>query len=303
MSVALVEPVPIELPALARPAGFDWKRWASRGFSVALLAVVLVQLAGTSPAALRAALPATPWFWIAFAALYLALPVADWIIFRRLWRLPFDGFAILLRKRISNELLLDYTGEVQFYLWARERARLVTAPFGAIKDVNILSAGAANVLTLALMMLAWPFIEQFGGGRYVGPAYLSIAAMIALSLLAFAFRRRIFTLATPDLLWISGIHLSRLMVTTGLVALVWHLALPGAPLVLWLMLATLRLVVGRLPLLPSKELLFAAIAIFLIGRDGEVAALIALTAALTTAVHVLLGGLLAVADLVERRAK
>lgn len=301
-SVRIDMPARIELPALVEP-GIDWRRWASRGFSAVLLGVVIAQLAATDPQALRAALPATPWFWLAFAALYFALPIADWIIFRKLWRLPVAGFPMLLRKRISNELLLAYAGEVQFYLWARERAKLVAAPFGAIKDVNILSAGAANVLTLALMAVAWPFLAGFGAGKYAVPAYLSVAAMLALSLLVFAFRKRIFTLATKDLLWIAGVHFARLIVTTALVALVWHLALPGAPIGLWLMLATLRLVVGRLPLLPSKELLFATIAIFLIGQGSAVAALLALTAALTTAVHVLLGGLLAVADLIERRAQ
>ena len=51
--------------------------------------------------------------------------------YRKLWGLPFSGIAALLRKMVSNELLLGYLGEVQFYAWARSRLNMATAPFGA----------------------------------------------------------------------------------------------------------------------------------------------------------------------------
>lgn len=45
------------------------------------------------------------------------------------------GIGALLRKLVSNELLLGYLGEAQFYAWARSRTNMTTAPFGAIKDI------------------------------------------------------------------------------------------------------------------------------------------------------------------------
>jgi hypothetical protein len=65
--------------------------------------------------------------------------------------------AALHKKRISNEVLLGYSGEAYFYAWARQRTQMVAAPFGAVKDVTILSAIAGNAITLIMMIAALPF--------------------------------------------------------------------------------------------------------------------------------------------------
>ena len=50
-----------------------------------------------------------------------------------------------LKKLIGNELLLGYVGEVYFYDWARRHVKMEGSPFGAVKDVAILSALAGNL--------------------------------------------------------------------------------------------------------------------------------------------------------------
>ncbi len=60
------------------------------------------------------------------------------------------------KKRISNDVVMGYSGEAYFYAWARQRAQLVAAPFGAVKDVSILSAIAGNAVTLAMIAIALP---------------------------------------------------------------------------------------------------------------------------------------------------
>ena len=55
---------------------------------------------------------------------------------------------------------------------------------------------------------------------------------------------------------------------------------------MWLFLAAARLLVSRLPLVPNKDLLFANVAILLIGQDDALSELVAFTAALTLATHV-----------------
>jgi hypothetical protein len=87
-------------------------------------------------------------------------PVSEWVIYRHLWRIPFSGLGALLRKLVSNELLLGYLGEVQFYAWARARLNMVAAPFGAIKDVTILSALTGNIVTLVMLAGAWRLISS-----------------------------------------------------------------------------------------------------------------------------------------------
>ena len=123
-------------------------RWIGPAVSVLILLAVIFQLRQLDFRHLLGLLPFSPPFWIAFAAYYFAGPFSEWVIFRRLWSLPVGGFTALLRKLVSNEILLGYLGEVYFYAWARRHAQITTAPFGAIKDVTILSAVSYTHLTL-----------------------------------------------------------------------------------------------------------------------------------------------------------
>lgn len=289
----------IGLPALAiRPA--NWQRWLSIALSAALLAATLARLGHLGLAGIRAALPSAPLFWLALAGYYLALPVSEWAIFRSLWKLPAAGLAALLRKLVSNELLLGYSGELSFYAWARRRADLTASPFGAIKDVSILSALAGNVVTLAMLCLAWPFRAMLGLGQVPGSVAASLGVLLAVSAALLLAGRHIFSLPAADLRRILAIHVARIVAMLLLSGVLWHAALPGEPLTLWLLLAALQMIVTRLPFVPNKDLVFATCAAALLGAQPHVAALLALVAALVTCAHVVTGALLATADLIER---
>jgi len=71
----------------------------------------------------------------------------------------------------------------------------------------------------------------------------------------------------------------------------------------WLFLATLRMLVSRLPLVPNKDLLFAGVAVVALGHERDIGELMALMAALILTSHVLLGTALAVRDLVIGEAR
>lgn len=275
--------------------------WLSRGFALALIAAIILQAMQLDARAVAAAAPDNAAFWFAFAGLYLALPIADWIIFRGLWRLPPSGIVAILRKRIANELLFDYSGEAWFYFWARQRTALAEGAFGAIKDVNLLSALASNVWTLVLLVLAFPFIADLANGDYVVPALLSAGIAVALSLALLLFRRRLLTLPLPVCARILAIHIVRILITTSLLGLVWHLALPDVPVGIWLALAALRLLVMRLPLLPAKDLLFTSIIMLFLGSDAAISALLALTAGLSLVTHLILGSGLSLGAVFEAR--
>lgn len=277
----------------------NWQRWLSIAISGALLVAIVLHLDRLGSARLRAAIPVAPGFWLAFAAYYLALPTSEWIIFRRLWKLPAAGFAALLRKLVSNEVLMGYSGELAFYSWARRRSGLTSAPFGAIKDVSVLSALAGNLVTLAMMAAAWPLLGALNMGLAPREIAFSMAVMIALSVLVALFNRRIFSLPARDLRFIFGIHILRLAATTTLAGLMWHFALPGVGISLWVLLAAMHLLVTRLPFVPNKDLVFAGVALFVIGHDRQVVELIALIATMILAAHVAIGTVLAISDLVD----
>ncbi len=203
----------------------------------------------------------------------------------------------LLRKRISNEIVLGYSGELYFYSWARRHAHLVAAPFGAIKDVSILSAQVGNLVTLAMLVLAWPSFGLLGLGAHGREFLYSCAAIVAMSLPVMLFRRHLFTLPGAELRRIAAVHLVRIVAALLFTAIAWHEAAPEAALTWWVVLAALRQLLSRLPLLPNKDIAFAAVAVLLIGSHVDLAAMIAMTASVILCVHVVLGAALAATDL------
>lgn len=249
-----------------------------------------------------ALLPRTPLFWAVFIVFYLQAPVLEWVIFHKLWNIPFgSGVAALVRKLVSNELVLGYLGEAQFYAWARARGTIAAAPFGAVKDVAILSALTGNAVTLIMLVFAWPLIASGQLGLPTREVFLSLGVVLLTSCAILLFRKKLFSLDRRDLWFITAVHIVRTILFILLSALLWHLILRQVSLGLWLVLATLRMLVSRLPLLPNKDIVFAGIAVFLLGHDLEIAALMTLMAGITLASHVVAGVVSGLAGLVESR--
>jgi len=280
-----------------------WASAMSLGSTFLMLAAVAYALRSIDPTHLLAMVPARPAFWLTFAASYLCVPAAEWVIYRRLWKLPAGCIAPLLRKLVCNELLLGYLGEAYLYGWARRHVDPASAPFGAIKDVAILSAIAGNGVALAMLALVWPFVEASQLGLDSRTVTWSLALVLASSIAIMLLRRRVFTLDRSDLLFIFGMHLVRIFASMGLTALLWHLVLPGVHLQWWLFLATLRMLISRLPLIPNKDVVFAGVAVFTLGHEAQIAELMAMLASLVVLTHVAVGVGLVVRDLLVREQR
>jgi hypothetical protein len=256
------------------------------------------ELATIDLARIRVLLPESAGFWLLFALCYLAGPFADWLIFRRVWRLPLRGMVALLRKTISNEVLLGYSGELYLYAWARRNVRMKGTPFGAIKDVAFLSAVAGNIVTLLLLAPVWPMIAHHAG---LAPRVLTLSIIVVTvgPILALTLGDRLFTLRLNELVFVSIIHLLRIAVTMLLLAAVWHYLMPSAPLRWWLLLAVLRQFVSRLPFVPNKDIVFAGVAAAVVGAQAHVTEVLALSAGLILVTHLLLGGGLFLLELIR----
>ena len=283
-------------PAPLAAAERGWAWWLGAVISLAVLVAVILELRNVNFAEVLAMLPHKPLFWVVFAASYLAAPLADWMIFRRLWRIPAAGFAALLRKLIGNELLLGYVGELYFYTWSRRRTEMTSAPFGAIKDVAILSAMAGNAVTLGMLALAYPLLGTLHLGLDGKTLLTSVAVVLASSSAVLFLRKKLFSLPRNELVFVSGVHIVRIFLTAGLNAWAWHLVLPEVDLQWWLLLAAMRLLLSRLPLLPNKDIVFAGLAVFLIGHDAEIGALMTMMASLILVTHLVLGLALVAAE-------
>lgn len=277
------------------------QRWAGLALSAAILIAVGVQLGSGGLTALVDAAPRHAGFWLVFMLLYLAPSAAEWVIFRRLWRLPVIGLIALLRKQIANELVLGYSGDAHFYLWARGHLRMANSPFGAVKDVAILSAVAGNAITLILMALSWPLLVEAVAGPLAHTFAWSVALIAATSLGLFGLRRQLFSLVSYDLLFVFAVHVARIVVCLALLALLAHLMLPNVALQWLLVLVTLRMMLSRLPLLPAKDVVFAGLVAVLFGREALIVPVIALIGSLTVAAHIVVGLLTSLAALTPRK--
>lgn len=257
--------------------------------TAAMIVGLAKQLFGSGLAGLTHAVPTNPLYYIAFLLLYFSPPTGDFVIFRRLWKVPFDGFIALVKKRIANEVVFGYSGDAYFYAWARQNAQLVAAPFGAVKDVAVLSAMAGNAMTLIMTAMALPFAYEALPPQYTKGLVIGIPVVIAMCLPFLLFSRRVFSLDRKTLWWIFAVHCLRLSAGCLLIAFAWHFALPGVGIGVWLILSAARMLVSRLPFVPNKEVVFATVAIGLLGENNQLSSVMAFTAALILLFHVVLG--------------
>jgi len=273
-----------------------WPMIIAGALTVAMIVGLARQLLKSGLGGLSQATPDSWLYYVAFVLLYMAPPVADYIIFRKLWRIPLEGLGALMKKRIANEVVLGYSGEAYFYAWARQRSQMVAAPFGAVKDVMILSAMAGNLMTLAMTALALPWLPA----QYLHPMVIGMCVVVVMSLPFLIFSRRVFSLDRKTLVWVFGVHMLRLTATSLFIAFAWHFALPGIAIGAWLLLSATRMMVSRLPFIPNKDLVFSTVTIALLGENSDLSSLMAFTAAAILLTHVVLAAGFAVQSLIKR---
>ena len=272
----------------------DASRFVGPVLAVAMLMWTVASLSGGRLSGLDRSIPESWQFWLLLPVLLAIEPVFDFLIYRRLWSLPARGIITLFRKTATNELLLGYLGEVQFYAWARKNAGLNASPFGAIKDVAILSAIAGNIVTLVLLVLIWPQLSQIMPTGAAKPIAASVIFLLATSVLITLFRNRILSIELRQVPPILGLHLARSALTLIVLALLWHSINPGIAAGAWLMMAAGRQLVTRLPFLPNKDLAFSSLVLLAATSAG---AAVAVTGALIFAGQVAIGATLAAGEL------
>jgi hypothetical protein len=157
-------------------------------------------------------------------------------------------------------------------------------------------------VTLVMLALAYPLLGSLNLGIESRTLMASVAVVLVTSSLVLLFRRQLFSLPRPELLYVSGMHLLRIALTTGCNAWAWHLVLPQVGIQWWLLLSAMRLLLSRLPLLPNKDIVFAGLAVFLVGHDADIAALMTMMASLILATHLGLGLVLAAGDATKIKA-
>jgi hypothetical protein len=265
--------------------------------SLLVVVAALAELRHLRLSDITALVPTSPTFWTIYALAYLTGPISEFVIYRRLWGIGASAFGALLRKLVYNELIVGYLGEVFFYSWARRNLALTASPFGAVKDVAVLSAVAGNVMTLAFLAIAAPLLPMIPLGPHASAIEWSLAFVMGTSLVVMLARGAIFSLTRRELMFVAAAHVARIVAAAAFTALLWHLVLPQVAMSWWLLLATVRMLISRLPFVPNKDIVFAGVAVLVVGQEVELAALMAMMAALVLLTHILVGVSFALADL------
>lgn len=235
-------------------------RW---GIPLLLLAIIGYRLTQLGWDAIWQARPASAGFYALLVAQFFLQPLGDYCVYRNLWgRAHTPPMAVILRKRLMNTFMLDYSGEAFFYFWVQ---RNLSLPPGmavhGIKDSNLMSGGAglAMVWILASILLALGglHIPALPGQGWLY-ALLGTVPLVLCAVLILA-HRKVTVLSRAQLLATFGIHFLRACLVLGIEFGLWRLsgALPDA--VAALQFVTLRLVITRLPIIPNKDLIFVGV--------------------------------------------
>ena len=243
-------------PATRR--GLQLLRW---GVPLILLVIIGRRLTELGWREIWAARPASLIFYLLLVVQFLIQPTGDYFVYRSLWGAGnAPPMKVILRKRVMNTFMLDYSGELFLFLWAQQALKLKSGMLiHGIKDSNILSAGAglAMVYLMTLLLLASGGLQIPAGISAHGWLYLLTGSvpLILCSLLVLG-RRKLTELTTGQIAGTFLIHFFRSLLVLGVEFWLWQFsgALPTA--VASLQFVALRLVVTRLPLVPNKDLIF-----------------------------------------------
>ena len=247
--------------------------WTLRqALTAAIVGYLVYQMSLIGWAEIWKSMPRTPWFYVIFTGMYLTLPIFQSLIFVVIWgRSPLELFPSAVKKRVYNKDVLSYSGDVYLYFWARKR--LVDWTDGelmhAIKDNAIVSSVASTIVAFGLLAgflfsgyVALPNTIAQNEVLYLIGALIVIGIVIAVGV---NFRAAVFGLAGRVLAAVFGLHVARLFVVMTLQILEWEVVVPQVDLEIWFTFLSLQIITGRIPFLPSRDLIFMAAGIELAG--------------------------------------
>jgi hypothetical protein len=247
---------------LDSPRAKQIQKFIRRIVIAAIVGIIIYQLFDIGWNEVLRNLPTQPFFYFLFFILYLTLPLAEVFIYRQVWPVQkWKMFKAFLTKRVYNDEVMGYSGELFLFMWARKYMssgdRVILKN---IRDNTILSAVSSNTVTVLLLgFLLFTGVLNFEDliGN-VDLIYIITGLVIAgiVMALILQFRKYIFELPLKKALVIFSIYFSRFVIHNGLMMVLWAVVIPEAPLSTWFIFVAIMIVVNRIPFLPSRDLVF-----------------------------------------------
>jgi len=249
---------------------------------VGVICYLILKLSDVGWGDVANALPASPWFYIFFALRFIALPISEMYIYERIWGISLTKhFPAFVRKRVYNFAVMGYSGEGFLTLWARRTLPLKSEKILiGVKDNNLLSALTSNLATVFIVIFLLLAGELMRGINALPPGSIVLFVVafltaLSLSVSVILFRRKLIALTDDQMGPLMIIHIARIVLILGLHAGMYSAALPGAPLMTWMMFLALQLVLSRIPFIPNQDLVFLGAALSLSSFVGTSEAVLA----------------------------
>lgn len=263
----------------------------NRLVTLGVLVFLVYKLTEIGWANVLASLPRNPLFYVLFVLIYLALPLSETVIYRLFWPIGFwEGFLTFLRKRVYNDEVLGYSGEVYLLFWAKKRLNTSTGEaFKPLRDNNIISAMVSTSVAFGLVALLIYTGQLELGALFenLGTVYIVTGLIVAsvLAVVVWQFRHHLFSMSFGTACTVTGIHLVRFFAANALMVVQWAIVVPDTPLSVWLTYLAVLIILNRIPFLPSKDLFFMTLGISLSGAldvaEASIAGLLLATSVLT----------------------
>lgn len=246
------------------PAGKRVIRLLGILFTTAIAAYLLYKLTLIGWDKVWQSLPQTPWFYLLLLMMFFSLPLFQVVIYRVTWKVnvkPGELFLALLNKRVLDKDVLGYSGELYLYFWARKYVKQPDKEIlHVLKDNVILSSAASTLVAVVLLILFLALGQVKLPREWVNPNIIHVVVLafcgVLIIGLVITFRKRILFLKRKEILAIFAMHICRLLIVQGLQVVQWAVVMPEIPILNWMTLLAVQIIITRIPLLPSRDLVF-----------------------------------------------
>lgn len=242
----------------------NWQRIMRRLPALLLPCVgglLIYQLSAIGWGEIVQSIPTSPWFYLLFLVGYAVLPTSEVLLYGRVWKFSFrEGLRIFFLKRVYNQDVVDYSGDVSLLMWARGRFGWSDGDLArVIKDHSIISALTGHVIALAFPLLCFlgsdpAVLEAWSEFRpWAILCGVAIAPLVIVG--ALFIRRAVFFLPDRELAVALGIHLGRIVTANAVILLQWWIAVPNQTWHGRFAMLTMQCLVGRLPTFLGRDFL------------------------------------------------
>lgn len=243
--------------------------WVQRIINVAVLSWLIYELSKIGWAKVWQSLPVQPLFYVFFLLMFFQLPLFEVFIYRIIW--TFDSLRsipIFLLKRVYNKDVMGYSGEVYFFVWAKQTLGLSgTEIFKIIKDNNIISSVASTFISFGLLSVFF-FTDQIKVLEWISHQNRTYfwGGIILIGIIVFLFlkfRHYVISMPLKTAYKIFAIQTFRLLLGQTLNLLMYYVVMPDIPFYIWFTFIALEIILSRIPFLPNRDLIFAGMSISL----------------------------------------